>query len=97
MVRALWNGAVIAEAPAASVKMVEGNVYFPPDALDRQYFVPTVQTTRCIWKGRASYYDIVVSGKTNPGAAWYYPSPTILAKRIASYVAFWQGVEINQS
>jgi hypothetical protein len=74
MVRALWNGAVIAEAPENAVKIVEGNVYFPPDALDRQYFMPSARHSRCIWKGLASYYDLTVNGRTNSGAPGTIPA-----------------------
>ncbi|WP_321882775.1 DUF427 domain-containing protein [Burkholderia cepacia] len=88
MIRAIWNGTVIAEAPDNVVKFVEGNVYFPPDALRAQYFRPSTKVTTCFWKGQASYYDVVVDGRTTPGAAWYYAKPRILAKGIASYVSF---------
>jgi uncharacterized protein (DUF427 family) len=62
MIRAIWNGAVIAEAPDNAVKLMEGNVYFPPDALRAQYFRSSTKVTTCFWKGQASYYDIVVDG-----------------------------------
>jgi uncharacterized protein (DUF427 family) len=96
MIRAVWNGAVIAQAPEAEVRMVEGNVYFPPDSLDHSYIKPSKRTSLCIWKGRANYYDIVVGDKTNVDAAWYYPKPSLLAKKITGYVAFWNGVEIQK-
>ncbi len=96
MIRALWNGTVIAQAPDADVRMVEGNMYFPPDSLNRIYIKPSERTSLCIWKGRANYYDIVVGDKTNQDAAWYYPSPSLLAKKIKGYVAFWNAVEIQK-
>ncbi|ACR32776.1 DUF427 domain-containing protein [Burkholderia glumae] len=96
MIQAIWNGAVIAEASEYAVKRVEGNVYFPPDALHHQYFQPSPWETTCFWKGRANYYDIVVDDKINSGAAWYYANPRFLAKHIAGYVAFWHGVEVRQ-
>jgi uncharacterized protein (DUF427 family) len=42
-----------------------------------------------------SYYDVEVSGKTNSGAAWYYPEPKDAAKKIKGYVAFWKGVVVK--
>ncbi|WP_069352908.1 DUF427 domain-containing protein [Burkholderia cenocepacia] len=96
MIRAIWNGTVIAEAPDNAVKLIEGNVYFPPDALRAQYFRSSTKVTTCFWKGQASYYDIVVDGRTNLDAAWYYENPRTLAKSIAGYVAFWNGVEVQQ-
>ncbi len=93
MPKATWNGAVIAESNDTIV--VEGNHYFPPDAVNRDYLKPNDQHTHCPWKGDASYYDIVVQGETNEGGAWYYPEPKDAAKRIKDYVAFWRGVEVS--
>ena len=96
MPKALWNGAVIAQAGLDDVRMVEGNVYFPPENVDHTYLRESRTNTVCGWKGTASYYDLVVDGETNRDAAWYYPSPKAAAEEIAGYVAFWKGVEIEE-
>ena len=96
MPRATWNGAVIAEAPDAAVELVEGNVYFPADAVRHEYLKPSETHTVCGWKGTASYYDVVVNGETNADAAWYYPDIKPEAKEIEGYVAFWKGVEVTE-
>ena len=96
MPKATWNGARIAEAQVEEVRIVEGNVYFPPDAVDKTYLRESKTNTVCSWKGTASYYDVVVDGETKRDAAWYYPSPKPAAEEIAGYVAFWKGVEITQ-
>ena len=88
MAKAIWNGAVLAESNACEV--VEGNQYFPPDALQMEYFRPIAQTTVCGWKGTANYYDIVVKGQVNAGAAWYYADPKSAASHIKGYVAFYR-------
>ena len=75
--------------------VVEGNQYFPPDAVKREYLRDSATHTVCPWKGTASYYDVVVDGKTNKDAAWYYPQPKDAAKEIANYVAFWHGVTVE--
>ena len=93
MPRALWNGTVIAESDRCIV--VEGNQYFPPEALKRELLQPSATHTVCSWKGTASYYDVVVDGQTNRDAAWYYPEPKPAAQEIAGYVAFWRGVQIE--
>jgi uncharacterized protein (DUF427 family) len=90
--KAIWNGAVLAQSDRTVV--VEGNHYFPPEALERRYFKDSSLHTECGWKGTASYYDVEVGGKVNPGAAWYYPSPKPAASNIAGHVAFWKGVEV---
>jgi uncharacterized protein (DUF427 family) len=91
--KAVWNETVLAESNETI--MVEGNHYFPPDSVNREYFKESAKQTTCPWKGRASYYDIVVEGKTNEDAAWYYPDPKAAAQQIRSYVAFWKGVRVG--
>jgi uncharacterized protein (DUF427 family) len=90
--KAVWNGAVLAESN--STEVVEGNHYFPPDAVDKHYFTPSDTHSVCPWKGTASYYTLEVDGKRNPDAAWYYPQAKDAAKSIEGYVAFWKGVEV---
>lgn len=94
MPKATWNGAVLAESDQCEV--VEGNQYFPPDAIARQYFKDSTTHTTCGWKGVASYYTIEVDGQVNPDAAWYYPEPKDAAKNIAGYIAFWKGVKVEK-
>ncbi|KAI9023992.1 hypothetical protein DFJ74DRAFT_705734 [Hyaloraphidium curvatum] len=96
MPTAKWNGAVLAEASADEIQMVEGNVYFPADKIRKEYFKPTETHTTCGWKGVASYYTVEVNGKANKDAAWYYPTPKPAANNIAGYVAFWKGVEVSK-
>ena len=91
--KATWNGAVLAESDRTEV--VEGNHYFPPESVKREYFTDSSTHTVCSWKGVASYYTVEVNGKANPDAAWYYPEPKDAAKNIADYVAFWKGVEVT--
>lgn len=93
MPTATWNGAVIARSDATVV--VEGNHYFPPDAVAEEHLEPVDRTSVCPWKGTASYYDVVVDGERNPAAAWYYPAPKDAAAEIKDHVAFWNGVEVS--
>jgi uncharacterized protein (DUF427 family) len=93
MPRATWKGAVIAESDRCEV--VEGNRYFPPDAVRREHLRESATHTTCPWKGIASYYDVVVGGETNRDAAWYYPETSEAARNIKGYVAFWRGVIVE--
>lgn len=93
MVRASWNGQVIAESDDTVV--VEGNHYFPIDAVRAEVLVPSGTTTVCPWKGTASYYSLSVDGQQNPDAAWYYPEPKDAAAEIKGRVAFWKGVVVS--
>jgi uncharacterized protein (DUF427 family) len=91
-VRAMWNGEVIADSDKTI--LVEGNHYFPPDSVTRTLLSDSSRHSHCPWKGDASYYDLTVSGESNPGSAWYYPQPYDAAADIRDYVAFWNGVEV---
>ncbi|MEZ6141321.1 MAG: DUF427 domain-containing protein [Zavarzinella sp.] len=92
MMKAIWNNQVIAESSETVV--VEGNHYFPPDSIIREHFQPSDTHTVCGWKGTASYYHVVVDGKTNPDAAWFYPETKDAANNIRGYVAFWKGIQV---
>jgi uncharacterized protein (DUF427 family) len=91
--KAIWNGVVIAESDQTIV--VEGNHYFPPESVKREYLRESSTHTICSWKGTASYYTLEVNGKTNPDAAWYYPDPKPAASNIKGYIAFWRGVQVQ--
>lgn len=93
MPRAIWNDVVIAESP--NTEVVEGNHYFPPEAIHAQHFRPSDTHTQCGWKGTASYYNIAVGDEVNPDAAWYYPDPLPAAAKIKGHIAFWKGVKVE--
>lgn len=92
MTTASWNGTVVAESD--DIVTVEGNAYFPRDAVRGDVLRPSDKQTVCPWKGTASYFDLEVSGQVNAAAAWYYPTPKDAAQEIAGRVAFWKGVEV---
>ena len=92
MPTATWNGTVIAQSEDTVV--VEGNHYFPADSIVAEHFEPSATHTHCPWKGEASYKTIVVDGKRNPDAAWYYPDPKPKAAEIKDRIAFWKGVTV---
>ena len=93
MPKAIWNGMLIAESDTGVV--VEGNVYFPAELVDKDYLVDSDTKTVCPWKGTAHYYSLIVGGKTNLDAAWYYPEPKSAASHIKGRIAFWKGVTIE--
>lgn len=93
MAKATWNGVVLAESE--QTRVVEGNHYFPPQSIKREYFKDSSRQTNCPWKGVASYYSIEVNGQVNKDAAWTYKTPLEAAKDIAEHVAFWKGVEVE--
>ncbi len=91
--RATWKGTIIAESDDTVV--VEGNHYFPPSSVKTDLLRASDTHTVCPWKGTASYYTLVVDGRENADAAWYYPQPKEAAAQIKDHVAFWRGVEVS--
>ncbi len=99
--KAIWNDKVIAEASKDELIYIEGNWYFPPSSIHKEFFKPNNEHTTCFWKGESSYYDIDVAGDVNAGGAWYYPNPMAgsidrVKKDFTNYVAFWRGVRVEE-
>ena len=94
MAKAVWNGVVLAESD--NTEIVEGNHYFPVDAVNMEHFKQSDHHTVCPWKGTASYYNVEADGNVNENAAWYYPDTKKAADHIKGYVAFWKGVEVTE-
>ena len=90
--KAIWHDVILAESDETI--SVEGNYYFPPESIKKEYFKQSDYHTTCPWKGEASYYNIVVDQEINNDGAWFYPDPKEAAKEIKDYVAFWKGVEV---
>lgn len=93
MKKAIWNGEVLAESNETIE--IEGNQYFPPSSIKKEYFTETRTESACPWKGVASYYTIEINGEKNENAAWFYKQPKEAASQIKGYVAFWKGVKIK--
>lgn len=92
--KAIWNDTIIAECD--DTIEVEGNYYFPPDAVKKEFIEASDHHTVCPWKGTASYYHLVVDGKRNENAAWFYPETKEMARELKDRVAFWKGVEVTK-
>ena len=92
--KAVWNGTVVAESNDTVV--VEGNHYFPADAVKKDHLLSSNTKTMCSWKGQASYYTLFVNGDANPDAVWFYPEPMAAAANIKGRLAFWKGVQVTE-
>lgn len=86
MVKAIWNGKIIAQSNNTVV--VDRKHYFPREDVNMEFLEDSIKHTTCPWKGEASYYTVNVSGKKNEDAAWYYPHPEEKALNIKSLIAF---------
>lgn len=93
MMRAVYNGVVLAEAPRTV--RVEGNHYFPRESLNLEYFEESPSKTVCPWKGVAGYYTVRVGEDILPDVAWTYRHPSSLARRIKDHVAFYGQVTVE--
>ena len=93
MAKAIWNDTVLAQSNDTII--IDGNHYFPPESINKQYFQESNKHTICPWKGSANYYDIEVNGQINKDAAWFYPNAKEKAKHFEGYVAFWRGVQVE--
>lgn len=92
--RAVFNDRVVAES--SRVVLLEGNVYFPSDAVRQEFLQRSRAKSLCPWKGIASYYTVTVDGQSGRNAAWTYRHPSPLARRIKNRVAFWGGVQVRE-
>lgn len=99
--KAIWNDTVIAEADKEDLIRIEGNWYFSPESIKKEFYRESDHHTTCFWKGEASYFDVVVDGDRNEFGAWYYAKPMDgsiekVKKDFTNYVAFWNGIEVTE-
>jgi uncharacterized protein (DUF427 family) len=92
MPKAIWKSRVIAQSD--KVEIVEGNTYFPADAVQQEFLRPSATSTICPWKGTAGYFTLIVDGQENSDAAWIYRDPKPAAANIKNMIAFWRGVQV---
>lgn len=92
--KAIWNGKVLASSD--DVLEIDGEFYFPLESLRFKHFIPSETKSNCPWKGKASYFHLIVNGETNEDAAWYYEETTEFAYLLKNRVAFWKGVIVKQ-
>jgi uncharacterized protein (DUF427 family) len=95
MAKAVWNGQTLAESE--TVVTIDGNIYFPDESMNREFFRASSTTSNDGSKGQARYYTLLVDGQENPDAAWYFPDPKPAARSVKHHVAFWRGVEVTTS
>lgn len=93
MPKATWNNIVIAESE--DFEKVEGNIYFPPESVKKEYLEPSDTKYTCPWKGEAKYYHIVVGGKKLQDGTWTYPDPKPAADKIRGYFSFSRDVQVR--
>jgi uncharacterized protein (DUF427 family) len=100
-VKAVWNGKIIAEADKEDVIYIEGNMYFPPEAVNQDVLEKSTTPYSCPWKGDCQYYHVAYGDKKSLDTAWSYPHPLPGAidrvkKDFSNYIAFWRDVEVRE-
>lgn len=63
--------------------------YFPRDDVAMAFLRKTDKTSRCPYKGEASYYTIQRDGKLIENAVWSYETPNPAVIQIAGRLAFY--------
>jgi uncharacterized protein (DUF427 family) len=91
--KAIVDGAVVADAPESDLIPIEGNYYFPASAIHAGVLSDSTTPYICSWKGVCQYHDISVHGSTHHDAAWSYPVPYPssfgrVGRDYSGYVAF---------
>lgn len=89
--RALFAGHLIADSDEALILHEEGLnpvVYFPRQAVSMEYMSRTDKTTRCPYKGQATYYTLLMDGEMAENGVWSYEDPIDDVSQIAGRIAF---------
>ncbi len=63
--------------------------YLPPEDVRMDLLRRTAHTSRCPFKGRASYWALEVGGQVYENVAWSYEDPIPGAEEIAGLLAFY--------
>jgi uncharacterized protein (DUF427 family) len=99
--KAVIGGTVIAEAPQDELIKIEGNWYFPPESVNKEFLVESATPYTCPWKGEAQYFSVKDDSGMLQDRAWSYPTPYPTAfdrtgKDFSDYVAFWKEVQVTE-
>lgn len=99
--KAVWNDVVIADVPKEDLIYIEGNWYFPPESVKKEYLRTSDTPYFCPWKGECQYFDVGTGDTWSRDNAFSYPNPKQSAietvkKDFSNYVAFWQNVKVTE-
>lgn len=102
LMKAIWNDQVVAEADKKDLIYIEGNWYFPPDSVNKDFFRDSNTQYHCPWKGDCQYFDVGQGDNWSKDAAFCYPKPKpgafdIVKKDFSGYVAFWKDIKVTES
>jgi uncharacterized protein (DUF427 family) len=96
-IRATFGGETIVDGRHAKLMHEHGHLpiyYFPEEEVRMDLLEPTDRSTRCPYKGEASYWSVRVGGRVAENAVWSYPQPIEGAPPIAGYYAlYWNRMD----
>jgi len=91
-VRATFGGEIVADTRRAMFLFETGmptRFYVPPADVRAEFLRPSRTTTRCPYKGRASYWSLEVGDRRAEDAVWFYPEPLPESVRIKDHLCFY--------
>lgn len=99
--KATWKDKVIAEASKEELIYIEGNWYFPPGKVNKQYLKESPTPYTCPWKGECQYFNVGEGDDWSQDSAFSYPEPKPSAihtvkKDFSNYVAFWRDIQVTE-
>ena len=92
-VRVVFGGETVADSTRALLLREENYPpvhYFPRDDVRMELLARTEHTTRCPYKGNASYWTLEAGGRAAENAVWSYEDPIPGMTGIAGYLAFYR-------
>lgn len=98
--KAVWKKNIIAETPKEKLIYIEGNWYFPPESVKKEFLQESPTPYTCPWKGVCQYFNVGKGDDWSKDNAWSYPTPKptaidIVKKDFSNYIAFWRDVIIE--
>lgn len=91
-VKIIWHGHVVADSVRA-LDLREGTaapvLYVPREDADLAFFEKTTRSTRCPYKGDASYFTLRDDTEAAPNAVWSYETPIEAVRQIKNHLAFY--------
>ena len=99
VLRAVFGGETLAESSRALVMHEAGyppRIYFPPEDVRRELLTANTHTSRCPFKGTASYWDLAAGDAALANGAWAYPDPIAEVAAIKGYLSFYDEVKIEE-
>jgi uncharacterized protein (DUF427 family) len=91
-VRVSLNGEILAETERPKILFEAGlpaRYYIPPEDVRQDVLLKSEKTTRCPYKGVASYWSVEVGGERVEDLVWSYQDPIPEAAKIKGLLSFF--------